>query len=76
MAFLIGQAAPSARPQIVVPGMMPRLLARLSMRSRSSSRPPPDRIRWIIVFSQPVPSRQGVHCPQLSWAKKRQVLYR
>ena len=42
MAFLIGQAAPSARPQIVVPGMMPMLLARLSMRSRSSSRPPPD----------------------------------
>ena len=27
--FLIGQAAPSARPQIVVPGMMPMLLARL-----------------------------------------------
>ena len=28
-AFLIGQAAPSARPQIVVPGMMPMLLASL-----------------------------------------------
>ena len=41
MAFLTGQPAPSARPQIVVPGMMPMLSPTSTRMSRSSSRPPP-----------------------------------
>src|SRR5215813_11950803 len=45
MAFLIGHAAPSARPQIVVPGMMPIVSPISSSRSRSFSRPLPALIR-------------------------------
>ena len=39
IAFLIGQAAPSARPQIVVPGMMPIVSPISSSRSRSLQPP-------------------------------------
>ena len=40
--FLTGQAAPSARPQIVVPGVMPHVVRPSGKRmSRSSIRPPP-----------------------------------
>ena len=46
MAFLIGQAAPSARPQIVVPGMMPIVSPISSSRSRSFSRPLPALMRF------------------------------
>ena len=38
-------------------------------RSRSVSRPSPCSIRYSTFWIQPVPSRQGVHLPQLSWAK-------
>ncbi len=76
MAFLIGQAAPSARPQIVVPGMMPIVSPISSSRSRSFSRPLPALMRSSICSAQAVPSRQGVHWPQLSWAKNRQLLCR
>ena len=47
--ILTGQAAPSARPQIVVPGMIPMVLAIWSMMSRSSTRPPPALIRCMIM---------------------------
>ena len=67
---------PSAKPQIVVPGMMPRFFTICSMVSRSSIRPPPALMRRTVLKCQPVPSRQGVHWPQLSWAKNRAVLYR
>ena len=72
--FLIGQAAPSARPQMVVPGVRPMLSAIWPRTSRSSSRPPPALIRLKVLYIQVVPSRQGVHWPQLSWAKNRDVL--
>src|SRR5438105_10208957 len=38
-------------------------------RSRSVTRPSPYSIRYRTFWIQPVPSRQGVHLPQLSWAK-------
>src|SRR5262249_8888629 len=76
IAFLIGHAAPSASPQIVVPGMIPMLLA-FGERMRSSwIRPPPALMRFRVLYIHDVPSRHGVHWPQLSWAKKRAVLYR
>ena len=40
------------------------------------SRPLPARIRSSIRSDQAVPSRHGVHCPQDSWAKNRQELWR
>ena len=52
IAFLIGQAAPSARPQIVVPGMMPIVSPISSSRSRSFSRPLPALMRSSIVSDQ------------------------
>ena len=59
IAFLIGQAAPSARPQIVVPGVRPIVLAIVSMISRSSSRPPPPLIRLTVLYIQPRPLAAG-----------------
>ena len=41
IAFLIGQAAPSANPQMVVPGMMPMLSPISRSKSRSNSLPLP-----------------------------------
>ena len=72
----MGQAAPSARPQIVVPGMMPIESPISKSSSKSCNRPRPALIRWSISRAQRVPSRQGVHWPQLSWAKNRQLLCR
>ena len=63
IAFLIGHAAPSARPQIVVPGMIPIELAMSSSSSRSFSRPLPALMRCTIRSAQLVPSRHGVHWP-------------
>ena len=59
MAFLMGQAAPSARPQIVVPGMMPIESPISSSRSRSFSRPRPALIRSSICKAQCVPFAAG-----------------
>src|SRR5262249_24203378 len=75
MAFLTGQPAPSDRPQIVVPGMMPMRWPTSSRMSRSSRRPWPCRSRSMIFSIQPVPSRHGVHWPHDSCEKKRQMLY-
>ena len=36
----------------------------------------PSAMRLSTRHIQPMPSRQGVHWPQLSWAKKRQLLCR
>ena len=44
-SYEYGQAAPSARPQMVVPGVRPMFSAIWSSTSRSSSRPPPALIR-------------------------------
>ena len=51
------------------PGEM--LSATSSSSSRSLGRPWPSRMRWRIFSSHEVPSRQGVHLPQDSRAKKR-----
>ena len=72
----IGLAIHRANPQIVVPGMMPIVSPISNSRSRSLRRPRPALIRSSIDSDQAVPSRQGVHCPQLSWAKNRQLLCR
>src|SRR5262249_8213988 len=73
-AFLTGQPAPSDRPQMVVPGMMPIRWPTSARISRSSRRPCPARIRSRICNIQPVPSRHGVHCPHDSCEKKRAIL--
>src|SRR5580704_4692163 len=49
------------------PGEM--LSQRSIRRSRSSSRPAPFSIRYMIRSNQPDPSRHGVHCPQDSREK-------
>src|SRR5580693_8310714 len=49
------------------PGEM--LSQRSMRRSRSSSRPSPFSIRYMMRSSQPDPSRHGVHCPHDSRAK-------
>ena len=73
-AFFTGQPAPSARPQIVVPGMMP-MCRRLRRGCRGPpAGPGPRRMRSMIFSIQPVPSRHGVHWPHASWAKNRQLL--
>ena len=58
-----GQAAASPRAHTVLPSI---LLATEHSKSRSSMRPSPRPMRWSTFSIQPVPSRQGVHCPQLS----------
>ena len=48
------------------------MLSHTSIRSsRSWGRPWPDSMRRMIFSSQPLPSRQGVHCPHDSLWKKR-----
>src|ERR1035438_768815 len=49
------------------PGEM--LSQRSIRRSRSSSRPAPFSIRYMMRSSHPDPSRQGVHCPHDSREK-------
>jgi protein O-mannosyl-transferase len=68
MNVRVAQAVPSARPQIVVPGMMPWVFSSSISISRSLARPPPSRMRSRILCIQAEPSRQGVHWPQDSWA--------
>src|SRR5262249_36358314 len=64
----IGQAAASAKTQMVFPSMPPAMASR---SSRSRSRPCPSTILRMMRYTQPVPSRQGEHWPQDSCAKKR-----
>ena len=71
---IIGQAAPSAKPQIVVPGMMPIEPEISKINSKSARRPLPCLIRSSKRKLHAVPSRQGVHWPHDSWAKNRQEL--
>lgn len=61
IAVLIGQAAPSARPQMVVPGIVPMDAEISSSKSISLNLPCPARIRSRILVDHAVPSRQGVH---------------
>ena len=61
MKLCTGQAAASPSAQIVWPSIW---FATWTRRSRSVIRPCPARIRRSMRVSQPVPSRQGVHCPQ------------
>ena len=56
-----GIAAASESTHIVVPSIPE---ATLSSRARSSGPPSPSSIRARIFSNQPVPSRQGEHCPQ------------
>jgi hypothetical protein len=72
----MGDTAEGPSGQIVVwrgGHVMSGLMLSHTSRSMSTSlaRPWPPRIRSRIVASQPVPSRQGVHLPHDSWAKKR-----
>ena len=60
------QAAASANTQMVRPSIPP---AMASSDSRSLRLPRPSRRRVAILCAQPVPSRQGEHCPQDSGAK-------
>src|SRR5436309_1469316 len=71
-----GHPAPSASPQMVVPGMIPIRSATSTSTSRSSRRPCPRRSRSVILSIQPVPSRHGVHWPHDSWLKNWQTLCR
>src|SRR6185503_5473312 len=66
MHVRVAHAVPSARPQIVVPGMMPIVFSSSSSISRSFARPPPSTMRSRIFRIHALPSRQGVHWPQLS----------
>src|SRR5262249_53537815 len=61
----IGQAAASPSAHIVLPAI-PCEIEDIS--SMSPGRPCPSATRVQTRASQPVPSRQGVHWPQLSWA--------
>ena len=62
---VIGLVAPSPSAQ----NARPRMLSQMSSSfSRSSSVPLPCSSRRMICTSQNVPSRQGVHLPQDSWA--------
>src|SRR4051812_26364876 len=55
------------------PGLM--LSHTSASRSRSSMRPSPSSIRFMILSSQDEPSRQGVHWPHDSREKKRTSLH-
>src|SRR5690606_11244849 len=59
-----GQAAASPTGQSVFTSIFDWILHN---RSISSSVPIPFSIRYNTFSIQPVPSRQGEHCPQLSW---------
>src|ERR1019366_1418703 len=59
-----GVTAASPNAQSVLPAM---LLATLVSRSRSLICPAPRSILRRILYSQSVPSRQGVHLPHDSW---------
>src|SRR3954463_15522766 len=76
MAETTEEGMDGPRTQIVVcrggqdkPGAMLSHTSR--RRSRSSSLPAPCSMRYMILSTQPAPSRHGVHCPQDSWWKKR-----
>ncbi len=76
MADAIGETADGPSGQIVVcrggqviPGLM--LSATSTSMATSAGRPWPSRMRARTFSSQLVPSRQGVHLPQDSRAKKR-----
>ena len=58
-----GVAHESLSTQMVLPLMLSEICSSVS---RSSGVPPPFSMRRRILAAQVVPSRQGVHCPQLS----------
>ena len=61
----MGLVAPSPRAQ----NERPKIASQMSLRvSMSSGRPWPASSRPRILRIQSVPSRQGVHLPQDSWA--------
>src|SRR3989475_403657 len=61
MKLFTGSAAASPSAQIVRPAMLSETS---SSSARSSIRPKPFSMRCTTRYSQPVPSRQGVHWPQ------------
>src|SRR6185436_2448310 len=61
----MGHAAASPSAQMVLPAMPCAIEA---SSSTSPAWPSPSATRVQTRASQPVPSRQGVHWPQLSWA--------
>src|SRR5450631_4116860 len=64
MKLWVGHAQASPNAQIVRPAIWSATLFR---SAPSSVRASPWTIRPVIFFIQSEPSRQGVHCPQLSW---------
>ena len=61
MKLFTGSAAASPSAQMVRPAMLSETS---SSSARSSIRPKPFSMRCTTRYSQPVPSRQGVHWPQ------------
>src|SRR5712692_10475240 len=63
--LLIGITSASASGQIVLPSIISAIFKSKSMSERL---PLPATMFFKIFAAQPVPSRQGVHCPQDSCA--------
>ena len=78
LAFYVGQgSAPVGRGLLGVGKLLYAIVSPISSNSsKSLMRPRPARMRLSMSSDQSVPSRQGVHWPQLSCEKKRQLLSR
>ena len=68
MKVRVAQAVPSAKPQMVVPGMIPCVFSSSMQHVEVFAPALPSRMRSRIFRIQALPSRQGVHWPQDSWA--------